>query len=148
MGLYSPLNSPGQNTGVGSLSLVREIFPTQGLIPGLLHYRWILYQLSHQGSSRILEWIAHPFSRGSSQPRNRTQVSCIAGRFFTSWATREWTQNIIILGMWFWNQILSTMYFHTNEHRFIYLLVVLWYSSACREYELGSPLWMCSASNF
>ena len=39
--------------------------------------------------ARILEWVAVPFSRGSSQPRNRTQVSCIAGRFFTSWATRE-----------------------------------------------------------
>ena len=39
--------------------------------------------------SRILEWVAFPFSRGSSQTRNRTQVSCIAGGFFTSWATRE-----------------------------------------------------------
>ena len=39
--------------------------------------------------ARILEWVAFPFSRGSSQPRDRTQVSLIAGRFFTSWATRE-----------------------------------------------------------
>ena len=39
--------------------------------------------------ARILEWAAYPFSRGSSQPRNRTGVSCIAGGFFTSWATRE-----------------------------------------------------------
>ena len=39
--------------------------------------------------ARILEWIANPFSRGSSQPRDWTQVSCIAGGFFTSWATRE-----------------------------------------------------------
>ena len=39
--------------------------------------------------ARILEWVAFPFSRESSQPRNRTQVSRIAGRFFTSWATRE-----------------------------------------------------------
>jgi len=39
--------------------------------------------------SRILEWVAFPFSRGSSQPRDRTQVSCIAGGFFTSWATRD-----------------------------------------------------------
>ena len=39
--------------------------------------------------SRILEWVAFPFSRGCSQPRNRNQVSHIAGRFFTSWATRE-----------------------------------------------------------
>ena len=38
---------------------------------------------------RILEWIALPFSRRSSQPRDRTQVSCIVGKFFTSWATRE-----------------------------------------------------------
>ena len=39
--------------------------------------------------ARILEWVAFPFSRGSTQPRNQTQVSCIAGGFFTSWATRE-----------------------------------------------------------
>ena len=39
--------------------------------------------------ARILEWVAFLFFRGSSQPRDRTQVSCIAGRFFTSWATRE-----------------------------------------------------------
>ena len=38
---------------------------------------------------RILEWIAFPFSRGSHQPRYQIQVSHIAGRFFTSWATRE-----------------------------------------------------------
>ena len=37
--------------------------------------------------ARILEWVAIPFSRGSSQPRDRTQVSCIADRFLTSWAT-------------------------------------------------------------
>ena len=39
--------------------------------------------------ARILEWVAMPSSRGSSQPRDRTQVSCIAGGFFTIWATRE-----------------------------------------------------------
>ena len=39
--------------------------------------------------ARILEWVAFPFSRGSSQPRDRTQVSHIAGGFFTSWVTRE-----------------------------------------------------------
>ena len=48
-GLYSPGNSPGQNTGVGSLSLLPGIFPTQGLNPGLPHCGWILYQLSHNG---------------------------------------------------------------------------------------------------
>ena len=44
--LYSPWNSLGQNTGVGSLSLLEGIFPTQGLNQGLLHCRQILYQLS------------------------------------------------------------------------------------------------------
>ena len=50
-GLYSPGNSPGQNTEVGSLSFLQGIVPTQGLNPGLPHCRWILYQLSHKGSS-------------------------------------------------------------------------------------------------
>ena len=54
-GLYSPWNSPGQSTGVGSLSLLQGIFPTQGLNPGLPCCRRILYQLSHKGSPRILE---------------------------------------------------------------------------------------------
>ena len=48
--------------------------------------RQILYQVSHQGSPRILEWVAYPFSSRSSWPRNRTRVSCIAGGFFTNWA--------------------------------------------------------------
>ena len=69
-GLYSAGISPGQNTGVGSLSLLQGIFPTQGLNPGLWHCRQILYQLSHKGSPRRLWWVAYPFSRGSSQPRN------------------------------------------------------------------------------
>ena len=49
-GLYSPWNSPGQNTGVGSLSLLQGIFPTQGSNPGFPHCNLILYQLSHKGS--------------------------------------------------------------------------------------------------
>ena len=76
-------------TGVGSLSLLQWIFPTQELNQGLLHCRWILYQLSHKGSPRILEWVAYPFSSRSSQPRTWTRVSCITGRFFTNWAMRE-----------------------------------------------------------
>ena len=44
--------------------------------------RWILYHLSHQGSPRILKWVAYPFSRGSSPSRNRTGVSCITGGLF------------------------------------------------------------------
>ena len=89
-GLYSPWNSPDQNTGVGSLSLRQGIFLTQGSNPGLPHCRRNLYQLSHKGSPRILEWVAYPFSSRSSRPRNWTGVSCIiAGGFFTNWAIRE-----------------------------------------------------------
>ena len=49
-GLYSPWNSPGQNSGMGSLSLLQQIFPTQESNWGLLHGRRILYQLSDQES--------------------------------------------------------------------------------------------------
>ena len=57
-GLYSSWNSPGQNTGVGSLSLLQGIFPTQGLNPGLPHCRRILYQLSHKGRLLRVPWTA------------------------------------------------------------------------------------------
>ena len=57
--------------------------------PGLPHRGWILYQLSHKGSPRILEWVAYPLSSRSSWPRNWTRVSCIAGEFFTNWTIRE-----------------------------------------------------------
>ena len=88
-GLYSLWNSPGQNTGMGSCPLLQgifptqRIFPTQGSNPGLRHCGQILYQLSHQGSPRILEWGAYIFYSRFSWPRNQTGVSCIAGGFFT-----------------------------------------------------------------
>ena len=85
----SPWNSPGRNIGVGRFSLLQGTFPTQGSNPGLQHCRWNLYQLSHRGSPRIVEWVAYPFSRGSSWLRNQTGVSCFAGRFFTKWAIKE-----------------------------------------------------------
>ena len=66
-----PFHSPG-------------IFPNEGLNWGLLHCEQILYQLSHKGSPKILEWVAYPISSGSSQPRNRTRVSFIACRFFSN----------------------------------------------------------------
>ena len=100
-GLYSPWKSPGQNTGVGNLSLLQGIFPTQGLNPGLPYCRQILCQLSHKESTRILVWVAYLCSSRSSQPRGRTGVSWIAGRFFTNWAMRE----TMILGVYcflFW----------------------------------------------
>ena len=82
-------DSPDKNTGVGCHALLQGIFPTWELNPGLPHCRWILYHLSDQGSPGILEWVVCPFSRGSPWPRNWTGVSCLAGRFFTSWAIEE-----------------------------------------------------------
>ena len=56
-GLYNPWNSPGQNTGVGSLSLLQGIFLTQESNQGLLHCRWILYQLGYWGSPILFIYI-------------------------------------------------------------------------------------------
>ena len=61
-------DSPGKNTGVGCHALLQGIFPTQGLNPGLSHCKWILYRLSHQGSPRILEWVAIPSSGDLPNP--------------------------------------------------------------------------------
>ena len=88
-GLYSPWNSLGQNTGVGSLPLLQGKLTN----PDLPHCGQILYQLSHRGSPRILGQVAYPFSMRSSWPRNRTRVSSISGGFFTNWAIRE-TKNL------------------------------------------------------
>ena len=109
---YSPLSeSPSHPTPIPSLQVITE---HQAELP-VLYRRFplaicfthvLVVQLcptvcnpmdsSPSGSSvhgilqtRIMEWVASPFSRGSSRPRDRTCVSCIAGRFFTTWATRE-----------------------------------------------------------
>ena len=76
-------------------TLERVVFPFSrgssipGTEPRSPALQVVLYQLSHQGSPRILEWVAYPFSSRSSQPRNRTGVSRFVGRFFTNWAIRE-----------------------------------------------------------
>ena len=67
-GLSSPWNSSDQNIGVGSLSLLQGIFPTQGSNLDLLHHRQILYQLRHKQSPRILKWVAYPFSADFPDP--------------------------------------------------------------------------------
>ena len=61
-------DSPRKNIRVGCHALLQGIFPTQGLNPGLPHCRQILYHLSHQGSPRILERVAYPFSRVLPNP--------------------------------------------------------------------------------
>ena len=104
-GLYNSWNSPGQNTRVCSCSLLQGIFPTQRSNPGLPHCRRILYQLGHQGSPRILEWVAYSFSRRSSWPRNWSGSSVLPGGFFTSWATKKaliylpegWTNDQVLI---------------------------------------------------
>ena len=64
-------------------------FPNPGIEPRSPTLQVDSLQSEPQGSPRILEWVAYPFSRGPSQPTDWTRVSCIANRFFTSWATRE-----------------------------------------------------------
>ena len=71
-GLYTPWNSLGLNTGVGSLSLLQGIFLTQGSKPGIPHCRRFLYQLSHKGNPGTLQWVAYLFPSRSSTPRNWT----------------------------------------------------------------------------
>ena len=96
-------DSPGKNTGVGCHALFQRILPTQELNPGLPHCRWIIYHLSHQGSLRIREWVAYLFFRGSSQLRYQTWVSCIAGRFFTIWASRDIIKWSILKSDWLYS---------------------------------------------
>ena len=83
-GLYSACYSPGQNTRVGSLSLLRGIFPTQGSNLGLPHCRQILYQLSHKGSPKFphqgsnpcpLHWKSRVLTTGSPE-KSHVYVKC------------------------------------------------------------------------
>ena len=102
--------SPGKNIGMGFHALLQGIFPTQVSNPGLPHCRRILYQLSHQGSPRILEWVACPFfenlpNPGMILPRNRIRVSWIPKCLLTDkWIKKMWyvciytyTHNVVLL---------------------------------------------------
>ena len=105
-------NSPCKDIGVGCHAFLQGIFPTQRSNPCLLFSAAfqadsLLLKKSESESrsvvsnslgpytvhgilqARIMEWVAFSFSKGSSQTGDQTQVSCIAGGFFTSWATRE-----------------------------------------------------------
>ena len=99
--LLHPWDFLGKSTGVGCHFLLQGIFPTQGSNPGLLHCRQTLYiwatrevimDYTVHGISqpRILECVAFPSPGDLPNPVSaQTQVSLIAGRCFTSWATRE-----------------------------------------------------------
>ena len=71
-GLFSPRNSPGQNTAVGSLSLPQGVSPPQESDPGLLHCRWPLYELSHKGSPGLRTNIKDQWNRTESREKAQT----------------------------------------------------------------------------
>ena len=70
---------------------------------------------------RVLEWVASLFSRGSSQPRDQTQVSCSAGRFYTIWATMEATVNS--LNLVFCSENSNIFLSHSTACRFLHKLL-------------------------
>ena len=82
---------------------------------------WIL-------QARILEWVVVPFSRESSQPRDQTQVSCFAGRFYTIWVTRK-VPNLLLQREVFLH---VSHYFHFENNNsqiiFLFLSFILIYS--------------------
>ena len=108
-GLYSPY-SPGQNTGVGNLSLLQVIFPTQGSNPGLLHCRQILYQLSYQGSPMTnLDNIFK--SRDSTLPTNlhlvKAMVFPVVMYGCKSWTVRKAERKRMdVFKLWCWRRLL------------------------------------------
>ena len=92
--LLCPWGSPGKNTGVGCHAFLQGIFPTQGWNLGLLPCKRILYCLSHQGSPRILEWVAYPFSRGSSPHRNSLLAELLGKPIHTLWPSTYFPRHI------------------------------------------------------
>jgi len=119
-GLSNPWNSPGQNTGVGSLSLLQGIFPTQGLNPGLPHCRRILYQLSHKGSKLIMViWIT--FAHFSLLIPKMLMFTLVTSYLITS--NLPWFMNLIFqvpMQYWFlkYQTLLSPKGTFTAEHCF------------------------------
>ena len=92
-GLYSPWNSPGQNTGIGSVLLLQGIFPSQGLNPDLTHRSGIPYQLSHKGSPGLLWWISGKESAGQCR---RCEFNPWVGK--TPWRRKWWSTWVFFPG--------------------------------------------------
>ena len=111
-------NPPGKNTGMDCYTLLQGIFPVQRWNSGLLHCRRILHYLSHQPSPWIPEWVTYPFPRGSSQLKNPTGISCIAGGFFTTWATRKALHNVYVYQI-----IASCIFLNSNLSFLLYLFI-------------------------
>ena len=107
--LYSPWNSPGQNTGVGRLSLLQGMFPTQGSNPGLSHCRQILYQLSQKGSPEDTQCSIHPVFGSierTPEPRKLSNSSNEA------WWGRDWFIIAVAYGVMKSRTRLSRLHFH------------------------------------
>ena len=81
-------NSPGKNTGMGCHALLQDL-PNPGIKPKSLALQANSLPPEPPEKPQNIEVEAYPFSRGTSWPKNQIRVSCIAGGFFTSWATRE-----------------------------------------------------------
>ena len=163
---------------MGNHSLLQGIFQTQGLNKGLLQWRQILYHPSHHKESeseicsvvslsetpwkfytvhgilqgRTLEWVAFPFSRRSSQPRDRTQISSIAGGFFTSWATSKaqeyWKPQkakscykYFLVSARFLRRSYVNSLFLATIHRWTESECLLWAEQRCFRQGRQGPLW-------
>ena len=122
-GLYSPWNSPSQDTRVGSHSLLQGIFPTQGLNPGLPYCRLILYQLSHKGSPDLMGSCVN-FLRLLLQSRRFKQQTLTHSQ---SWRLEVWYQDIgkVMLPLRFWAEPFFT------SSQFLVLAVDGWHSLLC-----------------
>ena len=112
-GLYSPWNSPGQNTRVGSLSLLQGIFPTNGSNPGLQHYRWILYQLSHKGNLSLPQqiFLTQELNRGLLHYR---QILYYMSYQVCPWSKLERWKSSISGWLMNWPQILKNHHFEVS----------------------------------
>ena len=97
--LLCPWGSPSQNTEVGRCSLIPGDLPNRGIKPRspTLQMDSLLDCVTREAQEY---WSVYPFSRGSSQPRSITVVSCIAGGFFTSWATEA--APVAGIAIWKW----------------------------------------------
>ena len=86
--LLRPWDFPGESTGVGCHCLLQKVAQSYPILCDSMDCSLPGSSVSGILQAKILEWVAIPFSKGSSKPRDRTQVSPTAGRFFIFWATR------------------------------------------------------------
>ena len=116
--------------------LVSNLSLLQGSNPGLPHHRWILYQLSHKGSPRILEWVAYPFSSRSSRLGIEAGLlHCRQILYQLSYQEDIHIQTYINIYLWNWITLLYTwntvnqLYFKLKSNKNIvkcFFTVIFW----------------------